>query len=196
MPPSWPISISDGEITLRSLRRRDANEWQTLRDANDAWLAPWAATDPSRTEQPLTFPAWLRAQRKAFRRGTDYLLAISYDDELVGQVSVFDVRRASSWSASLGYWVAESHAGQGIGTRAVALAAQWCFEDLGMNRVEIAIQPHNEASLRLVQRLGFTEEGVRRELMYVDGAWRDHRCFVYLARDYRPGALLARAREL
>jgi ribosomal-protein-alanine N-acetyltransferase len=53
--------------------------------------------------------------------------------------------------------------------------------------VEVNIRPENSASLAVVARLDLPEEGVRRGLMHVDGAWRDHRCFAALAEDLRPG---------
>ncbi|MGL4831510.1 MAG: GNAT family N-acetyltransferase [Propionibacteriaceae bacterium] len=73
---------------------------------------------------------------------------------------------------------------------AVALAGDYCFEVLGLHRLEIAIRPENSSSLRVVEKLGFHEEGQRRAYLHIDGAWRDHRVFS-MVREECPQGLLA-----
>ena len=85
-------------------------------------------------------------------------------------------------------------AGRGIMPVAVALAGDYCFEVLGLHRLEIAIRPENSSSLRVVEKLGFFEEGQRRSYLHIDGAWRDHRVFSMLREDC-PQGLLARCAD-
>lgn len=93
--------------------------------------------------------------------------------------------------ASIGYWVDQRWAGRGIIPVAVALAADYCFDDLGLHRLEIAIRPENERSLRVVEKLGFRAEGVRPRFLHIDGDWRDHLIFALNAEEV-PGGLLDR----
>jgi hypothetical protein len=65
-------------------------------------------------------------------------------------------------SATLGYWVDSRRAGHGLAPTAVALATDFCFWDLGLHRMEINIRPENAPSLRVVEKLGFRDEGLRR----------------------------------
>src|SRR5699024_3608370 len=92
-------------------------------------------------------------------------------------------------SASVGYWISEHVAGRGIIPTAVALVCDWCFTDLGLHRVEINIRPENAASLRVVAKLGFREEGVRKSFLHIQGRWADHRSFALTAEEVGPGVL-------
>ncbi|TFI15606.1 N-acetyltransferase, partial [Micrococcus endophyticus] len=74
---------------------------------------------------------------------------------------------------------------------AVAMAADWAFRSAGLHRVEVNIRPENAASLRVVEKLGLRDEGVRRSYLHVDGDWRDHRTFAITAGEV-PEGLLAR----
>ena len=48
------------------------------------------------------------------------------------------------------------------------------FDVMRMHRIMANHRPENERSARLLQRLGFTREGLARDYLYIDGAWRDH----------------------
>jgi ribosomal-protein-alanine N-acetyltransferase len=75
----------------------------------------------------------------------------------------------------------------------VALVTDHCFRVLGLHRVEVNIRPENAASLRVVEKLGFREEGLRVAFLHIAGAWRDHRSFA-LTTEEVPQGLLARWR--
>jgi ribosomal-protein-alanine N-acetyltransferase len=75
---------------------------------------------------------------------------------------------------AIGYWVGEPFQSQGYTTDAVAAVVRYCFEDLGLHRVEAACQPHNAASRRVLVKVGFAEEGLARRYLKIDGDWRDH----------------------
>ena len=77
--------------------------------------------------------------------------------------------------ATLGYWVDQARAGQGIAPTAVAMATDHCFRTLGLHRMEINIRPENGPSLRVVEKLGFRDEGYRPRFLHINGEWADHR---------------------
>ena len=74
---------------------------------------------------------------------------------------------------------------------ALAGLVDHAFYGLGLHRVEVNIRPENAASLRVVTKLGFRDEGLRRGYLHIDGAWRDHRSFA-LVTDDLAGASLVR----
>ena len=94
-------------------------------------------------------------------------------------------------SATIGYWVSERFAGKGATPTAVALATDHCFFGVGLHRMEICIRPENEPSLRVVEKLGFRYEGLRRRYIHINGDWRDHFCFA-LTVDELPSGVLRR----
>ena len=85
--------------------------------------------------------------------------------------------------------MAEAYAGRGITTVSVAMATDVCFTALNLHRVEICIRPENHASLRVVEKLGFRYEGLRRRYIHIDGDWRDHFAFALLADEVQRGVL-------
>jgi ribosomal-protein-alanine N-acetyltransferase len=123
------------------------------------------------------------ALRSRARAGLVMPFAVTYDSEMVGMLTVNGITEGSSRSANLGYWIARTHAGQGITSTAVALVCDHLFTVARLHRIEIAIRPENERSLRIVERLGFTEIGLARGYLHIAGRWRDHRLFQLLVDD-------------
>ena len=92
-------------------------------------------------------------------------------------------------SATIGYWVSERFAGKNATPIAVALATDHCFFGLGLHRMEICIRPENAPSLRVVEKLGFRYEGLRRRYIHINGDWRDHFCFALTVDELPVGVL-------
>ena len=101
----------------------------------------------------------MRSLSAQARAGVTLPFAIDFDGRLVGQLTVSSITYGSLRSASIGYWVSQHVAGRGITPTAVALATDHCFGALGLHRVEINIRPENGPSLRVVEKLGFRDEG-------------------------------------
>ncbi|MDN4471912.1 GNAT family N-acetyltransferase [Demequina zhanjiangensis] len=173
-------------IVLRRLRRRDEREWLALRDRNREWLRPWEATaPPGQTSRAITFGEMVRREAREWRRATAYPMAIEVEGALVGRVSVTGITWGPECGGSIGYWVSEHRAGEGIAPRAVTLAADYAYAQ-GLHRLEIAMRPDNVPSIRVARKVGFRDEGLRRSYLYIDGAWRDHRVFALTAQEPRP----------
>ena len=116
------------------------------------------------------------------------------EGRLAGQVTLDNVVRGALRSGYLGYWIDRSVAGRGLGSLAVALVCDHAFGAVGLHRVEADIRPENLPSQRLVERLGFRQEGLLRRYLEIDGDWRDHLAYALLAEDL-PAGVLARWRE-
>ena len=199
---SWPVELQHGQVALRSLRASDSTEWSSARQRNVSWLRPWDATQPPGVDDGArTFRAMARDWNRQARYGRMLPFVITYGGAagglarskwpLVGQLTVSGITYGSARWANLGYWVDEQYAGRGIVPVAVALAADHCWFNLGLHRIEVAIRPENKASLRVVEKLGFRYEGERPRFLHIDGDWRDHRIFALNVEEVGPG-LLAR----
>jgi len=192
MAVGWPARLTDGDVRLRPLSRRDQNTWMLLRSSNAAWLEPWDATSPVPMEGPRpSFSAFIRILAGQARAGTALPFAVEYQGALVGQLTVSSITYGSMRSASIGYWVSQHVAGRGIIPTAVALATDHCFDVLALHRVEVNVRPENAPSLRVVEKLGFRDEGVRERYLHIGDAWCDHRTFALTVEDV-PEGLLAR----
>jgi ribosomal-protein-alanine N-acetyltransferase len=194
MTGAWPAMMAEGAVRLRPLRRRDRRAWNRTRLANAAWLDPWEATSPDPVGQPPSpFSAFVTDMQREARAGRSMPFAIDYEGRLVGQLTVTGIAYGSLCSASIGYWVAREVAGRGIAPTAVALAADHAWFRAGLHRIEVAIRPENRPSLRVVEKLGFRDEGMRPRYLHIAGEWRDHRIFALNVEEV-PGGLTHRWR--
>ncbi|MEL7976675.1 GNAT family protein [Isoptericola sp. F-RaC21] len=195
----WPVTLREdapsGTVVLRPLRRKDGPEWLRLRSVNASWLEPWEATSPGERPAASTFGDYLRALSAQARAGTTLPFAVELDGALVGQLTVSQIVYGSLCSASIGYWVSQGVAGRGVIPTAVAMAGDYCLAVLGLHRIEINIRPENAPSLRVVEKLGFRDEGVRERYLHIQGRWRDHRTFALTTEDV-PEGLLARWQQV
>ena len=190
--PALP-TLRDGAVTLRPIRVRDARALERELLDNRAWLRRWEATHPAGSSS-LDTRGSIRNLLAHARAGSAIPFLIEDSGELVGQLNVSSITYGSVSSATLGYWVVQRAAGRGITPTAVALATDHCFFELGLHRMEICIRPENAASLRVVEKLGFRYEGLRRRYIHIDGDWRDHFCFALVVEEVR-GGVLRRWRE-
>jgi ribosomal-protein-alanine N-acetyltransferase len=74
----------------------------------------------------------------------------------------------------LGYSIDAAHEGRGLMREALEAVLADAFGRLGLHRVQANVRPENARSLALLARLGFEREGLAREYLFIDGAWRDH----------------------
>ncbi|MGO2031266.1 GNAT family N-acetyltransferase [Glutamicibacter bergerei] len=175
--------LSSDRLLLREMTLRDQLAWIDLRNANAMWLKPWDPTNPLGAPEPMSFRQMLAAKRAAAHAGTGYSWVMtlpqlhSKNPPIIGQISVSGIQYGAARTASIGYWIDSSHAGFGLMPEACALVIDHCFQTLALHRLEINIRPENAASLRVVQKLGFRDEGLRKGFLHIDGAWRDHRTF-------------------
>jgi ribosomal-protein-alanine N-acetyltransferase len=190
--PGWPARLAWGPVELQPLRRRDAAEWSRLRLANEDWLARWEPSSgvPWRLRHtPAAYRAMRRSVGRRARAGTSLPFAIRVEGRLAGQVTIDNVVRGAMRSGHLGYWIDRAAAGRGMASLAVALVCDHAFGAVGLHRLQADIRPENGPSQRLVTRLGFTQEGLLRRYLDIDGDWRDHLTFSLLAEDAPTGVL-------
>jgi ribosomal-protein-alanine N-acetyltransferase len=131
----------------------------------------------------------VRRLLQQYRDGAGVPFVMESDGQIAGQLNVWGIARGSLASATIGYWVSERFAGRGITTTSVALATDICFDEMRLHRMEICIRPENHASLRVVEKLGFRYEGLRRRFIHINGDWRDHYAFALTREDVPEGVL-------
>jgi ribosomal-protein-alanine N-acetyltransferase len=90
------------------------------------------------------------------------------------QIHLSQIARGPFCNAMLGYSIDAVHEGRGLMREALEAVLADAFGRLGLHRVQANVRPENLRSLALLQRLGFEREGLAREYLFIDGAWRDH----------------------
>jgi [ribosomal protein S5]-alanine N-acetyltransferase len=193
--PIWPVTLECGDLVLRPIRYRDKKEWTEVRARNNQWLAPWEASNPDPVGGLPDYRQMVRslnsqaAQAQALPFVITERVPASRNPEIVGQLTVSSIVWGSAMMATLGYWVDQMRAGRGIAPTAVALVTDHCFRTLGLHRMEINIRPENGPSLRVVEKLGFRDEGYRPRYLHINGEWADHRSFALTSEEVPEGLL-------
>ena len=198
--PGWPartrqLRVPAGVVGLRPVRLRDGRAWSRIRLRDEEHLSPWEPMPPGRWAEQnalLEWPGRWGGLRSLARAGAALPFAITVDGVFVGQLVVGSVSREPLLSGYIGYWVGADVAGRGVTTAAVALAVDHCFGRAGLHRVEATVRPENAASLRVLEKLGFRQEGLLRRYLEVEGDWRDHLLLAVTTEDVLPDGLVAR----
>ncbi len=116
----------------------------------------------------------------------EYLCGI-YDVEtnnLIGQISLYGIKRLPFSSGFIGYAIDNQYSGKGITSEAVELMVQFALLSLQLNRVEAYVSPTNYGSIRVLEKVGFLQEGLLKELLYINDHWEDHYIYAITASQY------------
>ena len=183
--PRPRLRLEGRQVYLRPPRPQDHRPWAALRARSRAFLEPWEPTWPEHDLTRAAFRARLGAYARELELGEAYPFFIfrRADDVLVGAVRLFHVRRGVAQTGSIGYWVGQPFARQGLMSDAVQTLIRFAFTGLNLHRLEAACMPHNTASASLLLKCGFSEEGYARAYLKINGGWRDHRLFGMVAPD-------------
>ena len=183
----WQTILHGDEITLRPARFRDRSQWNRVRAENRDWLSPWEATLPVLPQDSPSFehnskrPSFfemVRSLHREARAGRSYSFFMWSGKNFVGQITMGGVMYGALRGAHIGYWIDRNHGNKGFTTQAVKLVTAFGFSQLGLHRIEINVRPENAASCRVAEKAGYAMEGQRKAFLHIDGAWRDHICFV------------------
>jgi ribosomal-protein-alanine N-acetyltransferase len=185
---SAPLELAGLRIVLRTLRESDYEPWHEVRVRCRDWLVPWEprpAGAPPPTEDRASFAARCALRERERQIGSGYGFGIFVTDRFVGELTLSSIQRGPFQSASIGYWVDQAWAGQGLVPEAVVVTLRFAFEMLGLHRVEISIIPRNTASRRVVEKLDLRLEGVSERFLEIDGEWEDHVRYAMTAEEWQ-----------
>jgi [ribosomal protein S5]-alanine N-acetyltransferase len=93
---------------------------------------------------------------------------------ILGTCNYTNIVRGPFLACHLGYQLARASEGRGLMTEALRAANAFVFAEMRLHRIMANFRPENERSGRLLDRLGFVREGLARDYLFIDGAWRDH----------------------
>lgn len=193
--PGWPAktpprTIPSGKVRLRPLARKDGRLWSRYRIADEHLLRPVEPTVPRQWGEAHTRAMWRRnlsGLRLMAAHGHLLPFAIEVDGAFAGQVTLGNVQHGVVCSCWIGYWVYSGYSGQGVATEAVTQAVTHAMTSVGMHRVEATVLESNVSSRRVLDKLGFREEGRLQRNLHINGAWRDHILVGLTVEEFRPG---------
>lgn len=181
-----PPDLVGRKVRLRYPAGADFDAWADLRARSRSFLTPWEPTWPFDDLTRAAFRRRLRRYTRDIRDDRAYPFFIfAHSGDLVGGLTVSNVRRGVAQACSVGYWAGESYAGRGLISDAVRTVLPFCFNALGLHRAEAACLESNMPSRRVLTACGFRHEGAARKYLRIDGQWRDHMLFAVLEEDLR-----------
>ena len=103
-----------------------------------------------------------------------YIMEVGPDQGLIGKISLTNVVWGGFCSAFLGYKLDADHTGRGYMSMAVEMLVRYAFEELRLHRIEANVMPRNAASLRVLEKNDFVNEGFSKYYLRINGIWEDH----------------------
>jgi len=179
-----PITRAEPLLLTARLRLVAADEHLAaalaeFHDSNRAHLAPWdpPSTDDFYTE--ATQAQRLREAGAAFAAGTGYrylLQPIGDTHRVIGSVNFSNIVRGAFQSCTVGYALDQAFEGQAMMTEALRCTIAEMFSPrVNLHRIQAAYRPENWRSAEVLKRLGFHDDGLATDYLYIDNQWRVHR---------------------
>jgi len=178
-PVEHPVLVTQ-RLRLRRFRVDDVDAMHAC--YGDAGAMRWWNTPPharkSDTERSvrrsMVFAPWKRMV---------WAVAKGPEDRCIGMVNYHNADMDHR-KAEVGYLLQPAEHGQGLAFEAMSAVVGFCFGEMGMHRLQAVIDPDNAASRGLAQKLGFRQEGVLRESLFLGGVWRDDVIYGLLAEEW------------
>jgi RimJ/RimL family protein N-acetyltransferase len=173
------VFLAGDRITLRSSEREDVPFLQ--RCFNDP--AIWQSLDRHAPVNELGMTEWFERLSEDDDR---VALLLCVDETAVGYISLKFLNEC--WgNASISYWVAPDEQGRGYATEAVEMIVEYAFDQRRQHKLLAHAFEFNEASIRLLETVGFEREGVHRDEVFIDGDYCDLYSYGLLEEDWRAG---------
>ena len=151
-----------------------ALEYQTH---NRTFFEPWS---PLRGDHFFTH----KGQQERLKRQLDAFVSMhevrfflfKKDDPeyLIGEIGCSNIVEGAAQCGTLGYQLHKDELSQGYTTEGLQAIIDFLFKEVKLHRLEANIMPRNEASVRVIEKLGFVKEGHSKDYLNINGNWEDH----------------------
>lgn len=178
------ININD-DLKLKILRPEDAGALFDLTDRNRDHLKKWLPWLDFTTKESDTLN-FIKMTMKQFGENQGLQMGIWQKEKIAGVVGHHKISWANK-STSLGYWLGKDFSGQGIMTNACKAIIDFSFNELSLNRIEIAAATGNKKSRAIPERLGFSLDGTLRESEWLYDKYVDHAVYSILVSEWKTG---------
>ena len=179
------MRLDAGDIYIRFVESGDAAAMLDLLTRNRSFFAPFEPRRPADQWTEEAQRALLTATAERRERGDEYGFGVflAENDLLIGRANLSNIVRRAFKNAYLGYYLDQAYTGRGHMSVAVDAVVDFAFGPGHLHRVQAAVMPDNVASIRVLQKVGFRQEGFAPNYLRIDGAWRDHNLYAITAED-------------
>lgn len=164
-------------LVLKVLSEADADKVLDYYKRNRAFLSEW---EPERDESFYTLEhhsTLLQSELAQIETGTAVKLWVfpkDNPDKVIGAVAFTNITRGVFLSCYLGYKLDQEEINKGYMAEALQKGINIIFDEYQLHRIEANIMPKNKASMRVVEKLGFYNEGLSYKYLKIHGKWEDH----------------------
>ena len=182
-----PVLIPTARCYLRLPAKRDHLEWARLRRQSADFLRIWEPVWAPDHFTKRSFQNRVYWARRVFAEQTAIPLFIFREEDgaLLGGITLDNIRRGPSQSATIGYWIGQDYSRQGYMSEAIRALVAYSFSKLDLSRIEAATLAQNKPSRGVLEKSGFKYEGVAQSYLQIDGKWRNHVLYANLRSDRR-----------
>ncbi len=183
----WPLKndnakispVTDGcietaRLFLRPAIMDDYAQWAAVRGKNKDYLKTFEPTWPAQCLGEEFFRRRVQRLNRDWLSDAAYTFVIFEKGKLIGGINLNNVARGAAQYVSLGYWLDQDAQGNGYMTEAAGAVIHYAFGPLALHRINAATLPHNTRSRRMLEQLGFVEEGFAKAFIQIDGVRADH----------------------
>jgi ribosomal-protein-alanine N-acetyltransferase len=181
-----PSHIEGDLVILKRPSTNDQEQWCHLRSISKHMLVPWEPAWNQYSASPRGFKRRFQLIKDGWRDGSafNYFIFLKSHPQLVGAITLHNIRYGACMSSHIGYWIGLPFMRQGLMTEAVYLILDHAFYSLSLNRIVAACMPTNRPSINLLQKCGFSPEGIAKEYLCINNSWEDHIIFSLISRNY------------
>ena len=154
------MEIENKRLILRSYEDKDVAD--LVEGLNNIEVAKWMAgvPFPYTEEDAKNFVKKAKSNDKNSR--ISLAIVLKENNKLIGGTEITNINKKDGIAGG-GIWLNEKYQKNGYGTEAFSAKIKYCFEELGLRRVENGYYPGNEKSKKMQERLGYKNEGIRRK---------------------------------
>jgi len=176
------IFFTDGVVTVRPFQKEDAPEIHAAvsesQNETSFWLVDLKGLSLSDVQEYIDSQPETWNEDQAY----NFIILESSTNKILGGCGLNQINRRHR-SCALYFWIRTSATRHGFATRAVVLMARFAFDSLGMQRMEIDIEPDNLAGLRVAEKAGAISEGYLRGRFFHHGGPKDAVVFSLVPED-------------
>jgi ribosomal-protein-alanine N-acetyltransferase len=174
-------------LVMRLPEHSDFRSWTGLRELSASFLIPW---EPTWSHDHLTrrnFTARVHWAARTYTQGMGLPLFLvrKADNQLLGAITLDNIRRGPAQAGTVGYWMGQPFARHGYMREAITTLVRHAFTEMDLSRIEAACLPENAASRAVLEKAGFKYEGVAQSYLQINGRWRNHVLYSNLRGDRR-----------
>lgn len=177
------IKLETERLYLRTLNTDDAGIFYDYLMRNYDFFKPWSPEYDTQYRESNTFKSRIEYLNKEEEEGRSVKFAVFKKEDtskIIGTVVLSNIVRGPFLSCFLGYRIDGEENGKGYATESIGRIVQYAFADLKLHRVEANIIPRNKPSIRVIEKSGFTYEGISKKYLKINGIWEDHLHYVLL----------------